>query len=822
MRILLFSLGPVPHLQDSIVEGGGLRVWGLANALATNGHQVTIGIPDHYLKTSIPAVNGILLIPYVNVGDLIEVLTASHVVIYPTGAPTIANDVLNLRSPFTICIGDSYVPIHIEVSARKSEDLELEEMHFREYSPQWLRAIGRSDILICASESQKTYLLGVLAGSGYLSPKSYSHLRIVLVPFGVEKNSLIASGILERQTNVKKFKILWYGGFYPWFDGSRFAELVTHINLANSESKTDIQIIVVGALNPFVNNSAFVEHALRVMKELKSAGNVQFIDWLPYNKRHLLLSEIDLVFCFSQPGYENLLAWRTRYLDFIKFHIPLITNNMDPLGELIVESGAGIHIDSGDPKEMLKVVKQLINSPTNLIKMKKSYSNLEESLSWENLIRPLIAELKRPLKELIWQSSGSQESQTRILESYKKRYFSYFFLLLSRFGASHALKMAVRFAITRIRSQREYTKPLSFGVIPKYSIFVHQLDFSGSPRIAIELALELASNDAGNVVVYSFGEMQAEIVKKLGSNGIRVEKVNSLVDVFDPESLLILNGLAFAHSVFDEIINNVKRFAMSPLILIHEDRPEMYLDSIRALHLGNAAEFGLLRLISPSIGTQKNIQQFFKCNSVGLSPYPIRAKDRTEFDFSDEIRVHLTGSTGDSRKNQLQAINLIHKVVLVISKHPKKFRKVKLILVGVNDETPLGRQIIEHSKVLGDSVEIHPVLDFESCSEIIGTCNAVMCLSDYEALPLYVSQGMAIGQIVMRNNCSGVDEQLVQGENGISLDYYNEYSESVERILNLLDRDLTSDSKLIAMSKKSHSLALKQMGKGYRENYGIA
>ena len=821
MKILLFSLGPVPHHQKSIVEGGGLRVWGLANALASSKHEITVGIPSHYLESPTRTVNGILLIPYERVADLIDVLTSSQAVIYPTGAPTIANDVLNLRSPFTICIGDSYVPIHVEVSARTSEDLEVEEFHFKENSPQWLRAIGQSDILLCASESQKTYLLGVLAGSGYLSPKSYTNLKIIVVPFGIEKNDQTSNMALHKQTNGKKFKILWYGGFYPWFDGSKFAELVENINFANSESKIDIQIIVVGAVNPFVNNAAFLEYARNIINKIKNAGNVEFIDWLPYNERHLLLSQIDLVFCFSQPGYENLLAWRTRYLDFIKFHIPLITNNIDPLGELVVDSGAGIQISSGDPKEMAKVIKQLVNSPTKLNKMKKSYSNLEQILDWGNVVNPLLAELKRPLSDLIWQSSLPSVSQNHTSKPSQKRYLNYFFLLVSRFGLRHALRMAVRFGLKAFRRRKGGNKPQIFENPPKYIILVHQLDFSGSPQIAIELALSLVPNNVRGVAVYSLGDMQEEVVKSLISNGIRVEKIDDFQSAFHLESSLIINGLAFSHSVYDNIINNVKRFTKPPLFLIHEDRPEMYLDPRRALLLGNAADLGLVRLVSPSIGTQENIQRFFKCSSVELTSYPIETTERIEFDYSDEIRVHLTGSTGDTRKNQLQAIDLIHQVVLIIKKHPEKFRKIKLILVGVNEESSVGRQIIKNAKILGDRVEIHPVLDFERCMEIVKTCNAVMCLSDYEALPLFVSQGMGIGQIVMRNNCSGVDEQLMKGRNGILLDYFGGYSESIERIVKLLNKDQTKDSKLISMSKKSHQMALKQMNKNYKENYSI-
>lgn len=821
MKILLLSLGPVPHQQETIVEGGGLRVWGLANAVASAGHLVTIGIPSEYLKSTLHTTNGIVLVPYVKVEDLIEILNSSNAIIYPTGAPIIANDVLNLRSPWTICIGDSYVPIHVEVSARTSEDLELEEFHFNQNSPQWLRAIGEADVLLCASESQKTYLLGVLAGSGYLTPKSYRHVKIVLVPFGIEEDNFLGAKNLGNQRRTKQFKILWYGGFYPWFDGTRFANLVKEINLATLDSKTEIQIIVVGALNPFVNNPAFVEHAFEIVKKIKNAGNVEFIDWLPYNNRHLLLSEIDLVFCFSQPGYENLLAWRTRYLDFIKFRIPLITNNIDPLGELIVEAGAGIHISSGDPKEMAKVVKQLTSSPAELTKMKKSYSDLAVKLDWKSVIDPLLIELKRPLRELIWQDSLSPVPQSHAPGTSQKNYIQYFLLLKSRYGLVSALKAVGRFSLRFFHRRKKFYEIAVTESASKFSIFAHQLDFSGSPRIAIELGFDLASIYPRDVAIYSFGDMETGVVRDLVLNQVKVEKINNFEDVLNLESSIVINGLAFSHATFDQLIRNLKSFVTPPLILIHEDRPEMYLDSRRAILLGNAADLGLIRLISPSIGTQKNIQQFFNCSSVELSPYPIQKTERIEFDYSDEIRMHLTGSTGDTRKNQLQAIDLIHQVLLISAKQPKKYRKIKLILVGINEESSVGRQIIKSAKILGDSVEIHSVLDFDSCTEIVKTCNAVMCLSEYEALPLFVSQGMGIGQIVMRNNCSGVDEQLLVGKNGILLDYFSGYSESIERILKLLDKDKTKDSKLISMSKKSHEMALKQMDKDYKENYSL-
>jgi glycogen synthase len=46
------------------------------------------------------------------------------------------------------------------------------------------------------------------------------------------------------------------------------------------------------------------------------------------------------------------------------------------------------------------------------------------------------------------------------------------------------------------------------------------------------------------------------------------------------------------------------------------------------------------------------------------------------------------------------------------------------------------------------------------------TCNAVICCSFNEALPLYVLEGMSMGHIVLRNDAGGMEEQLAETVNG--------------------------------------------------------
>jgi glycosyltransferase involved in cell wall biosynthesis len=825
LKILLISLGPVPHTTNSIVEGGGLRVWGLANALWGSGHEVSIAVSSAYLPAEFVCKNGIKLFPYSRIEDLEQPIVSSAAVVYPTGAPHLANSVLAYRSPFTICIGDSYVPIHVEVAARGSKDKELEEHHFRSVSPQWLSGIGRSDILLCASEDQRAYLMGLLAGSGYLTPSTYEHLKIAVVPFGLDSTQRSALNQLNGTKSKKEIKILWYGGFYPWFDGSKFAELATLLMDRYENTNLKVKIIVVGATNPFVTDPSFKKYADGIISNLKELSSVEFVDWLPYNKRHLLLSKVDLVFCFSQPGLENLVSWRTRYLDFIKFHIPVITNNLDPLGKMIVESGSGLCMDTNNLPQIVKAVEKIIENPKKLQKMKDSYSELEKSLNWMEVIQPLLVELNKPLKEIIWQDYNSKMIQNVPKVNFFS-YAKYFGLQVDAHGWRETLKKTISFARKRILTRRFASNSTNIKVKPDYILFAHQLNYSGSPKIAIELVKDLRFDNRTNqnkeITIYSLGGIEEKVKGDFHKRGIKYVQTSFSPELLATDVPIIINGLAFPHELFDHLLLQIKTFSVPPLILVHEDRPEMYLDKRRAVTIGNAASAGLLRIVAPSKGTQSSIRNFFDTNSVERALYPSDSIQRFSYDFSEELCIHLTGTTGDRRKNHLHSIDLINQVVRVVEKDPGRYRKIKLVLIGVDENSTVGKLVFEQSKLIRDYVEIHPPLDFEECFEIMKKCNTVLCLSDYEALPLFVTQSMGLGQIVIRNSCSGLDEQLKENVNGIKVDYFAEYSESIAKILKLLDKTLTTSAALEAMGRQSHLMAKPQMGLEYKTHYQIS
>ena len=62
-----------------------------------------------------------------------------------------------------------------------------------------------------------------------------------------------------------------------------------------------------------------------------------------------------------------------------------------------------------------------------------------------------------------------------------------------------------------------------------------------------------------------------------------------------------------------------------------------------------------------------------------------------------------------------------------------------------------------------------------------------------------------MGQVVLRNDCSGIDEQLEEGRNGWLLDSADigQFADTLETVLN---RETTSNAQLAAMGRRSQEM----------------
>ncbi len=382
-NILVLSEGP-PPLGDTPAEGGSLRAWGLAKGLINHGHKVTFAYRStfrigDYDKLEIP--EGINLTVWD--GDKIDALLAIHTIVVMRYAMGEAKQIVSRLEDHHILVSDNYIPISIEVSARNSND-EFEQHNFLKLQKSSEIASKRADYILYASPAQKNYYLGYLSGINKINPKTYNQLgdRMFEVPYGVdpEERPKKLSSLPKNPT------LLWYGAFYSWFD----MESLIHSVGGISKSIPNFKFIVAGAKNPYNKDPGILAHYERTMESIKKAGiNVEYIDWHPFRDRFEVYEKASAIITQNHIGLENELAWRTRLMDYVLAHRPILTNGGDPLGEDLISRKIAFKTTPADLLATFKYV--LENQPDNY-----RYKDAASRYSWSNVTAELARSLNNP------------------------------------------------------------------------------------------------------------------------------------------------------------------------------------------------------------------------------------------------------------------------------------------------------------------------------------------------------------------------------------------------------------------------------------------
>ena len=401
-KVLVVSLGPPPIPGFDIVEGGGLRTWGLCKIFKLAGfHEITIAFPSWYVNKAKETRNqyeGITIRQWSSSDELSTIAKSGYdvlVISYCAGPYT--SIICDAKTNDQTLILDCYVPIHVEVSARRSKNLIGEEAAFHHDSNSWNSSFRYANLLLCANENQRHYYYGLLAGIGELSPISYkSFEKILLVPFGF---SIHESNSLHRKSNVisadvcgdrlplesmasqsGKVSLLWFGGVYPWFD---IKSLFGALN--NIRDKVPLKFDVVGLKNPFNNHPDFVSASSEAISVCSREPYNEFItvhDWVPFQDRLNWYESADLLVSLNQPGIENIFAWRTRVVDYLSAGVRFATNGGDPLSESLIAFGYAFRLDISSQIALEQSLLMAIKYKCSEFNLEKVQSLIRE-ISWE-------------------------------------------------------------------------------------------------------------------------------------------------------------------------------------------------------------------------------------------------------------------------------------------------------------------------------------------------------------------------------------------------------------------------------------------------------
>jgi glycosyltransferase involved in cell wall biosynthesis len=276
---------------------------------------------------------------------------------------------------------------------------------------------------------------------------------------------------------------------------------------------------------------------------------------------------------------------------------------------------------------------------------------------------------------------------------------------------------------------------------------------------------------------------------------------------------IVLNSLNHPPHVYNAILQILQHYPNKQLVLwVHEDQPSQFLQSTKELiaikQILNRRD--QVKLATPSIGTARSLSNYFNYpnSEIQLFTYPLEIPNNlveiatNTFQNLDTIRFYISARTFDSRKNHRLILNIFEQVNRSRTQNHRMF---KLIFIGVSEDQYSTKLVAKAGELLKEKFEHHGVLAVSKAQKIMATCHVAINVSKFETLPRYITEALALGQLILRNTSSGIEEQLIDGSNGYVIDEQN-VEEAARKILMILDKTQHPAERIMLMRKSSFNI----------------
>ena len=384
-NILIYCLDAI----GESMAGPAIRSWEFATQLSKN-HNVTIMSP---YKTQLKS-KSFKLMKYTNRSFERELEKADFLIVQK-----IQSRIAKLANKYdTRIIIDAYDPISVEaLEALRHEKMQTRiAMNNRLLLEQSI-SFMYADSIICASEKQRDFWLGVLSGLNKITPTMYdkdNSLRnlIDVVPFGLSSDAPIKNSEdgLRKKFNLKQsdFVVLWGGGIWDWFDPLSVIRAVNTI-----KDKIPIKLVFMGIdhPNPGIPRMPMVEKSIELSNRLGLTNKNVFFNegWVPYKQRQNFLLDANVGISTHYDHLETRFSFRTRILDYIWASLPIIATRGDSFAEIIEENNLGIIVDYDSQESLTNAFSYLYKNKEDYARIQKNMQKISLEFHWENCIKPI-------------------------------------------------------------------------------------------------------------------------------------------------------------------------------------------------------------------------------------------------------------------------------------------------------------------------------------------------------------------------------------------------------------------------------------------------
>lgn len=393
--VLVLCHAPIGHRM----AGTAIRYWEMARELACH-LPTTLAIPTAF-PSELQQQTQAKLVQFTSAN--LKQICRGHEVVVIQGF-------LLEQHPFLInsdhyLVADLYAPFHLE-SLENPQETELSQRLLRHANNlkalEW--QMRRADLMLCASQRQRDFWLGMLASFGRVNPLTapqgqYRDL-IQVVPFGIPEQPKFPNKLLRKQfasqgVNQQDLVLLWGGGLWDWLDPLTPIKAVTELGQQGMPVKL---VFMSGAApNAGLPNMSMPQRALALAKDLGALQRWVFFhqEWVPYEQRIGWLSDADAGICAHGHHLETRFAFRTRMLDYFWAGLPVICSEGDSISDLVERYQVGQVCRYHDVHDWKSAIETLLKQKTST-GFQDNMRQLRGDFSWSNVLEPLKLYCKNP------------------------------------------------------------------------------------------------------------------------------------------------------------------------------------------------------------------------------------------------------------------------------------------------------------------------------------------------------------------------------------------------------------------------------------------
>jgi GT2 family glycosyltransferase/glycosyltransferase involved in cell wall biosynthesis len=392
-RILIITADAV----SPRMAGPAIRAWNMAEVLSGEHDVRLISLNQHCSPP--PAEFEVRPATPASIGP--ELAWAQLVVLQGH----VLEQIPSLKTSNHIVIVDIYDPMHLE-QLEQARDLgdEARGQVVEAVTTALTTQLRRGDFFLCASERQRHFWLGHLAAIGRLSPTVYdadptTRSLLAVAPFGLSGKPPQRTGPGLRDTlglGPRDKVVLWAGGVYSWFDPLTLLHAVHALRTEHPE----LRLVFLGMRhpNPDVPEMGMAGQARRLSAALGLTGEQVFFNetWVPYADRQNWLLDADAGVTTHFDHVETTFAFRTRVLDYLWAHLPVVTTTGDAFAELVAAEEFGLVVPATDPAALATALQRVLYDDAFAAGCRDRIAAVAQRYTWEAVLAPLVEFCRHP------------------------------------------------------------------------------------------------------------------------------------------------------------------------------------------------------------------------------------------------------------------------------------------------------------------------------------------------------------------------------------------------------------------------------------------